>query len=493
MKLNCCWWSICTPAAHLAQPARCPRPLHRRAALATVQPKFRLFHQRCGAAPDACDSLAIALMGCPNTQTALALPVSDFEAALDFIESQAVLLPELAPAASSSSSSADGAGAADAGPAAAAAAAAAEVAASPAVLHAFFKLVLLTGGALLQQHPAPFLQHTAPWLRQQLGWCDADVAAAALLSGRMPELCRLDTSLAQSSLDWLLSRGLSQQQAGRLLLAGLRSADGDLLTGSPAELAQRRQRAEQLAQQWGATPALAAALWLTQGPHLTSGREADTGRLAAVLRVGAVGAGARVSLHAWRPVAGRGLLRAGCGEATRTRHQLCVLCCWDKVTSADSACAGAGAESLRCASAAGRGGHERRPAAGVCAGRRPAGQRGARLGTEASVSTPQAAAAGGLPSPCGAAVVVGWRLAPAGCTAAVAFRNCSGGWCCSHATAVCCLPGLAQACGSWQGVAAALEQRPQLLCAKDEAVGGLLPEPAQQSMWQVVAQMQVAE
>ncbi|PRW50963.1 mammalian cell entry [Chlorella sorokiniana] len=45
-------------------------------------------------------------------------------------------------------------------------------------------------------------------------------------------------------------------------------------------------------------------------------------------------------------------------------------------------------------------------------------------------------------------------------------------------------------CGSWQGVAAALERCPGLLFADDAAVEELLPEQAQRAMWQVVAQMQ---
>lgn len=47
-----------------------------------------------------------------------------------------------------------------------------------------------------------------------------------------------------------------------------------------------------------------------------------------------------------------------------------------------------------------------------------------------------------------------------------------------------------QVCGSWQGVAAALQHQPALLFAGDEAVEGLLPEPAQQATWRVVAAME---
>ena len=248
-------------------------------------------------------------MGCPSTQAALALPPADFEAVLDYIESQAALLPRFAAASSRASPGGLGmaaaaattaaAAAAGASPAAAAALAADASAAAAAaadgdaaappsrtILYAFFKWQSLMAGALLQQHPGPYLQRTAPWLREQLGWTDADVATAALLSARMPQLCQLDTSLAQSSLDWLLAQGLSQQQAGQLLLASLRRADGDLLTASPAQLAERQQRIVQLAAQWRVPPALAAVLWLTQEPFMGSAQEEGTSRLLAVLRVG---------------------------------------------------------------------------------------------------------------------------------------------------------------------------------------------------------------
>ncbi len=274
--------------------------MHCRAALATLQPKFRLFQQRCAAADDACDCLAIALVGCPDTQAGLALPAADFEAALDFIESQAALLPGSQFAAWDAADEADlgaallaaaaAAAAADGDEAAAAGEAAAAAAAEPggqaeAALYTFFQRQSLMAGHLLQQHPAPFVQRTAPWLRAQLGWDAADLAAAALLSGRMPELCQLDTGLAQSSLDWLLGQGLSQQQASQLLLAGLMRPDGDLLASAPEQLEERRQRVLQLATQWGVPTGLAAALWLTQGTHLDSMREEDTGRLVDVLRV----------------------------------------------------------------------------------------------------------------------------------------------------------------------------------------------------------------
>lgn len=59
----------------------------------------------------------------------------------------------------------------------------------------------------------------------------------------------------------------------------------------------------------------------------------------------------------------------------------------------------------------------------------------------------------------------------------------------SSPTLPACTPSR-QVCGSWQGVAAVLQQRPALLFAGDEAVEGLLPEPAQQAMWRVVAAME---
>lgn len=293
------------PPSHSS--ARPPISPHHRGALATLQPKFELFQQRCAAAPDACDCLAIALVGCPSTQAALALPPADFEAVLDFIESQAALLPRFAAASrraspeglamAAAAATAAAAAAAGASPAAAAAlaadasavaaaAGAAAAPASPTILYAFFKWQSLVAGALLQQHPGPYLQRTAPWLREQLGWSDADAATAALLSSRMPQLCELDTSFAQSSLEWLLAQGLSRQQAGQLLLASLRRADGDLLSASPAQLAERQQRIVQLAAQWRVSPALAAVLWLTQEGFLGSAQEEGTSRLLAVLRVG---------------------------------------------------------------------------------------------------------------------------------------------------------------------------------------------------------------
>lgn len=210
--------------------------------------------------------LGCCLAACPDTQAALALPPADFDAALRFVERQLALLPR--PSTAAAAPAAAGAQLADSMP-----------------VHAYFKGQPLVAGAVLLQHPAPFEQHAAPWLRQQLLWGDGEVAAAALQSGRMPQLCRLDTALAQASLDWLIDQGLTQHQAGRLLLAGLRT-EGDLLAvSSPAELAGRQARIGQLAQQWRLPPALAAALWLAQPFFLSSIREELTGRLAAVLQV----------------------------------------------------------------------------------------------------------------------------------------------------------------------------------------------------------------
>ena len=350
-----------------------------RAALATLQPKIALFRQMCAAAPDAADLLGCLLQACPDTQAALALPLDDFGAALRFIERQLALLPSRSPTAAAAAAAAAAPAAAAAAAAPAAAAAAAE-AADIKSLHAYFKRHPLVAGAVLQQHPAPFEQHAAPWLRQQLLWSDSQVAAAALLSGRMPELCRLSAALAQASLDWLVGQGLTQQQAGRLLLAGLRT-EGDLLTaGSAAELASRQARIGQLAQRWRLTPALAAALWLAQPFFLSSTREELTGRLALVLQV---------PVARWFRAESVVLVPGG------MRCRICI-------TLFAAVAAGLHVPYmypllfllLACAEGCW---HDGRAAAGVCAGRRPA----VRLHRHAS-------AAGCLAGPAQTAAAGGW-------------------------------------------------------------------------------------